>query len=246
MKDTKSFILVTFLILIALYLVKVFDISYPLTIISTTRSSELSVVGEGKIEATPDTAYVDTGVAVNNEATVEAVQKKIDEANNTIIDALKGLGIKKEDIKTSNYSINPNYTYEAGENKIKGYNGNVTISIKMKDMKKVSDVVVKVTEVGANQVNGIHFAIDSPEKLREEARDKAIQNAKDQANRLAQRLGIRLGKIINIVESNQDVRPIPLYESSLKMGGAMMEAAPQIEPGTQTITSVVTLYFERK
>ncbi len=159
MKDTKSFILVTFLILIALYLVKVFDISYPLTIISTTRSSELSVVGEGKIEATPDTAYVDTGVAVNNEATVEAVQKKIDEANNTIIDALKGLGIKKEDIKTSNYSINPNYTYEAGENKIKGYKGNVTISIKMKDMKKVSDVVVKVTEVGANQVNGIHFAI---------------------------------------------------------------------------------------
>lgn len=245
MKDIKTFVVVTFVIIVALYLVKIFDISYPLTIVTTTRTSELSVIGEGKVDAIPDTAYVDAGILVNNEVTVNGVQQKIDETNNKIIDALKGLGIKKEDIKTSNYSINPNYSYDGKENKITGYNGNVSISIKIKDMKKASDVVTKVTEAGANQVNGVRFAIDSPDKLREEARDNAIANAKEQANKLAQKLGIRLGKIINIVESNQDVRPVPMYETSLKMGGAAM-VAPQIEPGTQTITSTVTLYFERK
>lgn len=224
-------------IFVSLFLIKFFDISYPLTIVSTTRSTELSVVGEGKVEATPDTAYVDAGVSVTNGRTVEEVQKKIDEMNNKIVTELQGLGIKKENIKTSNYSIDPNYSYELNENKITGYNGNVTVSVKITDMKKTSDVVIKVTEAGANQVNGVRFAIDSPEKLREEARDKAIANAKDQANRFAQKLGIRLGKIVNIVESNQDVGPIPLYESA---------KASQIEPGTQTITSVVTLYFERK
>lgn len=234
------------LILAALLIIKVFDISYPLTIVSTTRSSELSVVGEGKIDATPDTAYVDAGISVTNARTVEEVQKKIDEVNNNIIDSLQGLGIKKEDIKTSNYSINPNYTYEQSGNKINGYNGNVTISIKIRDMKKVSDVVTKVTAGGANQVNGVRFAIDEPEKLREEVRDKAIANAKEQASKLAKKLGIRLGKIVNIVESNQDVRPIPMYETALKMGGTAVDLVPQIEPGTQTITSVVTLFFERK
>lgn len=245
MKTIQYAVIITISIVIGLYLVKSLDISYPLTIVSTTRSTELSVVGEGKIEAVPDTAYVEAGIAVNNAKTVEDVQKKIDEVNNKIINELKSLGIKKEDLKTSNYSINPNYEYEQGNNRITGYNGNVTVSVKIKDMKKTSDAVIKVTEAGANQVNGIRFVIDEPEKLREEARDKAIANAKEQANRLAQKLGIRLGKIINIVESNQDIRPIPMYESALKMGGVGV-TAPQIEPGTQTITSVVTLYFERR
>jgi uncharacterized protein YggE len=245
MKNVFYFASGLLILLFALFFIKLFDFSIPLTIVSTTRSSELSVVGEGKIDAVPDTAYVDAGITVNNVRTIEEVQKKIDEVNNKIIDGLKGLGIKKEDIKTSNYSINPNYIYEGGQSRITGYNGNVTISVKIKDMKKAPDAVTQVTEAGANQVNGIRFTIDSPEKLREVARDKAIQNAKDQAKRLAQKLGIRLGKVVNIVESNQDVRPIPLYESALKMGG-IGTAAPEIEPGTQTITSVVTLYFERK
>ncbi len=245
MRNIVYFVSGSFLLLFILFFAKILDVSIPLTIVTTTRSSELSVVGEGKIDAVPDTAYVDAGISVNNVRTVEEVQKKIDEVNNKIIDTLKSLGIKKEDIKTSNYSINPNYNYELGNNRITGYNGNVTVSVKIRDMKKASDAVVKMTEAGANQVNGIRFVIDEPERLREEARDKAIAHAKDQAKRLAQKLGIRLGKIVNIVESNQDVRPIPMYESTLKMGGVGV-TSPEIEPGTQTITSVVTLYFERK
>lgn len=232
-------------IVAALFLVKIFDISYPLTITTTTRSGELAVVGEGKVEVVPDTAYVEAGIAVANVETVEKAQNSIDEINNKIIAAMKSLGIPTANIKTSNYSINPNYIYDEKERKIQGYNGNATVTIKVEDMKLVTQVINEATKAGANQVRGNRFTIDQPEKYREQARDKAIENARTQAESLAKKLGISLGKIVNIVESSAG-NTYPMYYDAalLKAGGG--EAGPVIEPGTQTVTSTVTLYFEKK
>lgn len=240
--ETKNFLFILFAIIIALLAIKIFDISYPLTITTTTRSSELSVVGEGKVEVAPDTAFVDAGITVNNVPSVEAAQKAIDEINNRVIVTLKNLNIKEEDIKTSNYSIYPNYSYEKEESKITGYNGNASVTIKVKQIKQVSTILIEVTKAGANQVNGARFTIDDPDKFREEARNKAIENAKEQAKKLAKALGIKLGKIVNIVESVPSF-PAGLYAEKAVGGG---RSAPVIEPGTQTITSTVTLYFEKK
>lgn len=244
-KYVRIGILITVFTLLVLYFIKLFDISYPMTIVTTTRSSELSVVGEGKIDVIPDVAYVDAGVTISNLSTVADVQKNMDEVNNKIIQAMQGLGIKKEDIRTSNYSINPNYSYENNQNNISGYNGNASITVKVRTVSLVTKVIEEVTKAGANQVQGARFDIDKPENYREKARDKAIQNAKDQAQKLAQTLGLRLGKIVNIVESSPNQGPIayPMMEAKIGMGGG---GGAQVEPGTQTITSLVTLYFERK
>lgn len=238
-------LLVTF---IALFLIKVLDVSYPLnlTITNTTKSTEFSVVGEGKVDAVPDTIYVDLGISVSNVATAEAAQSKIDEVNNQIIDSLKSLGVDKKDIKTSNYNITPVYSFSPDkENKITSYSGNATVNVKLTDAKLASAVITKATEDGANQVTGTRFVVDDPAKYREEARNKAIANAKEQAQKLSKELGITLGKVVNIVESNSNQPPI--YERATMMGGApSADAGPVLEPGTQTVTSTVTLYFEKK
>lgn len=236
------------IILIFLSLIKFFDISYPLTIVTTTRSSELSVVGEGKVEAIPDTAYVEAGISVIGATTTQEAQDKIDKINNAIIENVKKLGIAKADIKTSNYSINPDYSYDSKDNKISGYNGSVSVSIKVKDKKIISQVIDEATKAGANQINGLRYAIENPNIFREQARQKAIDNAKLEANKLAKTLGIKLGGIINIVESGSTNDPIqPMYAKSMNsMGGGAAEIAPTLEEGSQTISSTVTLYFERK
>ncbi len=244
-KNTIQVAVIVLIVLVFLYLVKIFDISYPLTIVNTTKSTELAMVGEGKVEAVPDTASIDLGITVDNAATVEEVQNKINEVNNKIVAAMKDLGIDKSNIKTSNYSISPSYSYEEGQNRITGYNGNASINIKVKNISLVAKVIEEGTKAGANQVQGAQFSIDEPEKIREQARNLAIANAKEQAQNLAKNLGIRLGKITNIVESQpSEVYPLPYRAlDSLKTGGGV---APAIEPGSQTITSVVTLYFEKK
>ena len=234
----------TFLFLL---FIKVFNVSYPLDLMitNTTKSTELAVVGEGKVDVVPDTIYVDLGISVMNVPTAESAQSKIDEVNNKIIAALKSLGVDAKDVKTSNYNITPAYSYfPEKENKISGYNGNATVNVKLKDAKLATSVIAKATEAGANQIQGTRFVVDEPEKYREEARNKAIENAKEQAQKLSKELGISLGKVVNIVESTNN-QSYPAYERAM-LGGAKTDAGPVLEPGTQTVTSTVTLFFEKK
>jgi len=248
-KNFSTYVAAILVIFVFLFLIKWFDISYPLSLTTVTRSGELSVVGEGKTEATPDTAYVDVGITVNNSPTVEMAQKSINDTNNKIVEAMKKLNIKKEDIKTSNYSIYPNYVYEASQNRITGYNGNVSISIKIKDTQKTANVIEEATKAGANNIQGTRFVVDNPDSYREKARELAIANAKEQAQKLAKSLGIRLGRIVNVNESTSGgISSRIKYASAISVsssGGAGDDSA-QFEPGSQTITSVVTLYFEKK
>ena len=243
--NLKSIIGFIALALAALFLIKLFDLSYPLSITTTTRSSELSVVGEGKVEAIPNVAYVDAGVTVSNGASVNEVQGSLNKTNNAILQAVQKLGVKKQDISTSNYSVNPTYSYDNNVDKISGYSGNITITIKVRDTQLVSKILTAVTNVGANQIQGVRFEIDNPSKLREDARNKAIKDAKEQAKRLAKTLDIKLGRVVNIIESPTGGVPVFLQREfaadSMGIGGA-----PQVEPGTQTVTSTVTLFFEKK
>lgn len=245
MKTTINFFIIAIIALFTLVIIRVFNISYPVEVTNTSRSSELSVVGEGKVDVVPDTAYVEAGISVIEAKTVAEVQKSIDTANNKIIAAMQKLGIDKKDVKTSNYSINPNYSYENNKNGITGYNGNANITIKVKNIQQVSQVITEATAAGANQIQGARFSIENPAKYREEARSKAIANAKEQAQKLANTLGIKLGKVTNIIESSGDSGTPLMYDKmAVGLGGA--SANPQIEPGSQEISSVVTLYFEKR
>jgi len=245
--ETKRVFGIGIVVVLFLFLIKVLNLYFPIYLVNTSRSSELVVTGEGKIDVIPDVAYVNVGISVSDVPAVSDAQTKINEVNNKIITAMKKLGIAKEDIKTSNYSIYPSYSYDRNENKISGYNANVSISIKLKKTALVAKVIEDATAVGANQVQGVSFSVDKPEKYREEARNKAIENARDQASKLASTLGIKLGKVSNIVESSNQ-SPIYLDRSAkmLSSTGVGSAPAPEIEAGSQTITAVVTLYFEKK
>ncbi len=246
MKTLNSSLILTtgvilLMVLLALSVIHIFRISYPISVVNSNTSSELSVVGEGKVEVIPDIATVDVGISITNGANVTDVRKNIDETNNKIVAAMTQLGIKRPDIKSQNYSIFPNYVYENNQDTQRGYNGNVTISIKVRNVALVSRVMEEATKAGANQVQGTQYSVENPNKYREEAREKAIANAKDQAQKLAKNLGIKLGKVTNIVESSgaSDAPMYAMREQALGGGSA------NLQPGSQSITSVVTLYFEK-
>ncbi|GAB4218661.1 MAG: hypothetical protein Fur009_0570 [Candidatus Microgenomates bacterium] len=240
----KDFFKTTVFILIVFWLIKIFDISYPINITTRTKSAELAVVGQGKIDVSPDIFYVSAGVVVDNKKTVKEVQDQIDDINSKIINLLKSYGLSKENLKTTNYSINPKYSYDKdGNNQIISYLGSVNLRVKVKDLSLLSKIIEGVILAGANEIYGISYEIDNPDKFQEQARKIAIENAKSQAKKLASNLGIRLSKITNIVEGQPgDYQPI----AAPMTGGGGLEKSVVIEPGTQTITSTVTLYFEKR
>lgn len=244
MTNLKDLFKITIFVLVVFWLIKFFDISYPINITTSSKSSELAVVGQGKIDVSPDVFYVSAGVVVDNKKTVKEVQDEINTINNKIIDLLKNYGLGKENLKTTNYSIYPKQTYDKdGNSQITGYSGSVNIRIKVKDIFLLSKIIDEITTAGANEIYGISYEIDNPDKFQEEARKIAIENAKQQAKKLAQDLGIKLGKITNIVEGNSgDNNRVYLPVT----GGGDLQKSVSIEPGTQTIISTVTLYFEKK
>jgi len=244
-KVTSTYAGVLVLTIIALAVIKYFNISYPIAVTNYSASRELSVVGEGKVEVIPDTATVEVGITINNATTAREAQGKLDKANTEIIKALKKIGVAKPDIKTTNISVYPNYSYDGAVSDIVGYNGNATLSIRIRKIEMASQIVDQATQAGANEVRGPNFSVEQLEKYREEARNLAIENAKEQAKKLAQSLGIKLGKISNIVEATANQGPI-LYDTAVRAEGMGGAGAPTYEPGNQTITSVVTLYFEKK
>lgn len=242
--DTMSGAVV--LAFIGILLMNFLHIKLPISVTSSMQSSELAVVGEGKMDIAPDTAFVDLGITVSSVATVQEAQASIDKVNNAVIEAVKQLGINKENVKTTNYSINPSYTYDNGKDRINGYNGNATITVKTSKTDLTPKIIEVATAAGANQVQGARFSVEKPEAYRTKARNEAIANAKAQAKQIAADLGIKLGKVTNIVESNGTdggVYPVDSLKAYGMGGGS--PSSPSIEPGTQTISSTVTLYFEK-
>jgi uncharacterized protein YggE len=229
---------------VALVLINIFHISYPISVVTSTRSSELSVVGEGKVDVVPDNASVNVGINVDNKKSTAEVQQMLDKTHNNIVDAMLKLGIKKEDITTQNYSISPAYEFVDNQNKPNGFTGSASLSIKLKKIELVSQVVQAATAAGATDIQGTSFSVENPDAYREEARNKAIQNAKEQAQKLATTSGIRLGKETKILESNNNTATVPVFGTAMSAKVASSNG-PEIQPGSQTISSVVTLYFEK-
>lgn len=246
MKQITSILIIFVVFVLGLAIIRGLGLSFPVSVTTTQKATELSVVGEGKVEVVPDTAYIDVGVSVTNAANVNEARTSIDKTNNAIIAAMAKLGIKKENVKTSNYSIYPNQTFEGETARVTGYNGNVTITIKVNDTQKASQVIADATTAGANQIQGTRFIVEDPQKYRAEAREKAIANAREQAEKLAKNLDIKLGKVVNVVEYSPDSAGAPMYDIAARSNLGGGGGGPAIEAGSQTITSVVTLYFEKR
>lgn len=210
-----------------------------------TKGDPFVVTGEGKVFVTPDIAKITVGVQESG-ASLKTVQDNLNKKSAAITDAVKNLGVKKEDIKTTSYNLYPQYDYQNSPNRLTGYQVSTTYEITIKDFDKINDLIVIATGAGANMEGGINFEINEvtkKEKL-QEARSLAAVDAKEKAQGLASAAGINLGKVINISESqgSNEIRPLPA------MGGAVildkLAVEPSIQAGQTEINVMVTLSFE--
>lgn len=209
----------------------------------------VSMSAEGRVSATPDLATITVGVTSNGN-TAKAVQDDMAKKVNQIIDFVKKQGIDPKDITTSNFSVYPNYDYQRGTNEITGYQGNETVTVKIrgvdKSTEKVSIILDGATASGGNQIQGVYFSFEDPDNLRQEARKQAIAKARQKAQELADEVGLKLGKIVSISD-NTGSYPVPMpYAAEGLGGGGGAKSAPDIEAGSQDISASVTITFEIK
>ncbi|HSD12493.1 MAG TPA: SIMPL domain-containing protein [Patescibacteria group bacterium] len=205
----------------------------------------INVSGEGKVVAIPDIAAIDLGTTIER-AAVAAAQKENTRVMNELLAKLAQNGVDKKDIQTTSYSVFPSYDWVDGKQRLRGYTVSQNVHVKIRDLDKVGDIIGQAGELGANQIGGIQFTVDDPEKLKDEARAKAIENAKTKAAQLSKVAGVKLVRVVSFNESSGGNPPPPIYYAKdvLGMGGAEAAPSPNVEAGSTEIIVDVSMAYE--
>lgn len=243
MSGFGKYLLIILTVWVGVYAYGKFGPGLPISSVVTQKTDLFTVSGEGKITVTPDVAILNLGMTTKKN-TVKLAQAEANTVVNALTNAVKEFGVKETDIKTTNYSVYPDYDYNAGSNRIVGYNVNINLSVTVRNIDSVNEILDKATTLGANTVGGIQFTVDE-EKLKEltqEARKKAVEDAKIKASSLSTAAGMTLGKIVNIQEGGNSPRPVYFAaKDAVGMGGGA-----EVQPGSTDITSTITLYYETR
>ena len=200
----------------------------------------ISVTGEANLSVPPDQARIDGGVTSDAKTAREA-----SDANNVamgkVLQALKGAGIEEKDYQTSRLSLQPQYApNRAGPSPITGYRASNRVTVRIRDVTKVANVIDVLVGAGANDIGGINFMVSQASKLLDEAREKAIADARRKAEIYAKAAGVTLGEPLSISEEGA---PTPVFRG--KMTAPMAAGAP-VAQGEETLSVSVNVSWAIK
>ena len=183
------------------------------------RLSIISVSGEGEIAIAPDIAMINVGV-VREAKTARAALTANSEAMAKVLAAMQTKGIQDKDLQTANFNISPSYYYPPHKNgqernppSITGYTVSNNLTIRIRDLSSVGDILDQVVTLGVNTGGNIQFANDNPKPAIIAAREAAVKAAIEKANTLANAASVKLGKILSISENSRGGRPIPMMKA---------------------------------
>ncbi len=202
---------------------------------------QVTVVGSGEFRIAPDMATVQIGVETTAPTTKEALAKNTTQAQ-TVIDAIKQLGVADKDIQTSGFNIYATYDNEGRS--ITGYTVSNTVAVTIRNLARAGELLDQVVETGANRVYGISFGVSDPKAAQAQARTAAVADARAKADQLAKNSGTTLGPVLVITENLGAAVPVPMP----MMADARAEAgAPvPVQAGEQTITTQIQITYELK
>ena len=204
-----------------------------------TPAATITVVGMGEISAKPDMAEINVGVISQADSASRALNK-----NNQIMEQLFQVlvkqGILNKDIQTQNFNVSPQYRNEPRQ--LIGYQVANQVTIKIRQLDKLGNVLDNLVSVGANTVNNIRFAVADSEAILDAARRKAMDDARRKAELYAQSAHLKLGNILQVYEQFANppnpIQPLTALSRTL--------SAVPIASGELNFRTQVTVVYESR
>lgn len=172
--------------------------------------STITVNGTGEARITPDMATIQLGVTTQAESATEAMSQNATRQT-AVIAALADAGIEQADIQTSGLNLNPMVDY--GENSaptVVGYQASNMVSVRVKEIDNLGQVMDAIVNAGANEINGISFQREDGSDAEDDARRKAVEDARRKAEVLAEASGLTLGPVLSLRDTPQPDGPRPM------------------------------------
>src|SRR5712671_975173 len=164
------------------------------------RTTKVTVAGEATSRVEPDTAVLTVSVVTQNPQALNAQQENARKSE-AVAAAVKTTAGSSVEIKTSDYTLQPQYDYRDNRlPKIVGYNARNSVIVTMTDLKNVGAVIDAASSAGANSIDGIAFVLRQTSPARGQALAEATQRAMNKANSIAQAQG---GHVLRVVEESE-------------------------------------------
>jgi uncharacterized protein YggE len=203
----------------------------------------VQAVGEATVKAAPDQAKISVGINTRASTAEKAVVQSASKTT-PVVSVLKSIVGSSGDIRTANYSVEPEYKYEQGQSPtITAYMATQTIQVTLNDVALVGKVIDACARAGANNFNQIEFGLKDDGSPRREAITKATAKARANAEAIAKALGVAVTGIAWAETTGAGVappRPMPM----MKMQSMAATAPTPIEAGTLEIQASVTVALE--
>ena len=201
----------------------------------------ISVSATGEVSMAPDLASVSAGVVTQGKdagAAMNANRSKM----NAVMEQLKTAGIKPEDIRTSQLTLQPRYNYQNRQAPtISAYEARNTVTVKTSDLSKIGPMLDALVAAGVNNINTVNFSVKDPKAARAKAREMAIIEAREKAENMAHAAGVSLGHLQNLSESGG---ASPYYPQARMEMAASMDAAPTpVAAGQSTLSVTVNMIY---
>lgn len=255
-KTIKNAVAALTIVLLLVGVFMVIKIANGFHVIDENNYNTITVNGDAESFAAPDIATVSFSVRAEDMDLVKA-QAAAEKSASVAIDAVKSFGVDAKDIQTTYYNATPMYDYnqkcgvygcESGDRVLKGYEVNETVTIKIRDLAKVSNIIGLLGTAKVTDIQGPNFDIENRDALMQDARTEAIKEAKAKAKVLANELGVNLGRVVSYYDNNGYGGPIMYAKSEMEMdsmAGAPTPASnPTIEQGQNRIYSSVSIVYK--
>lgn len=237
MKKTSKRFLVPMALMLCMALL--FSSFAPVTAFAATDKKILSTTGEAIIEVIPDLAVLTLGVqSTDKTAKLAYADNKV--KMTAILKELARLGIEKKDIKTSTFTVSPSYEWVDNTNKLVGYTVTNMVTVKVRDLDKVGEILESAILQDSNAINGLEYKVADNTKNYKAALRIAVRDAKEKAVEMASELGYEKITPITVRENSSSI-VTPIYYDKATL--AASEAAP-VSSGTLEIRATVTIDFQ--
>lgn len=200
---------------------------------------QIAVSGRGEVKVSPDRATIQVSVQTRA-ATAAAAAAENATKQQSVLTALRALGLGNDQLSTINYNVYPEQRYEQGkEPVIVAYNVTNTILVDVRKLSQVGPVIDAALSHGANMITSLQFYASNTETARRSAIATAIEKARADADAAARAAHGSLGTLLEInIGAYSPPPPRPMMMSRAAAGVA--QADTPINAGEETLSVEVS------
>jgi uncharacterized protein YggE len=210
--------------------------------VTTPAKPTVRAYGDAVVNSRPDQVKVNAGVVTTADTAQASADQNAQKAT-AVLAALRQLLGPQADIRSVTYSITPNYRTPQGGGPavVTGYTTTNIFEVTLSDVTSVGRVIDAAATAGANNIQGLRFALKDPNPARLQALQLATAQARANAASMAAGLAMRVGQVISL-EDNSAVRPIATTD--LRLGAPAAATPTPIESGMVQVSASVVAVFE--